>query len=316
MSLYSKIDRTLLLDDQFLALSDDAQLLYLKLLIHPQMTLLGALPIGLGSLSDTLRWKKRKVGTHIDTLCKKNFIKFDQKAHLIFITNHFLCNKPQSINVIKGWDFALNLLPNCTLKAEIVELARDSVFSLSLAFQDALPLAFRKTNDMPNPKPKVKTRAKPTASNNNSNNKNINIITPSVSLPQGELILRESQSSDVVQRIFDHWRNVMGHPRAQLDESRKRYIKGALKWGYTEDDLMQAIEGCAKTPWNMEFNKDRQRNDGLHIILKDGGQIDRFMGNFIKPPIPMSEAQRRTIVDRIESEEWANKTDEEMARVI
>ena len=237
---------------------------------------------------------------------------------MIYIIDYLYANSPENPNIVMSWEKSLLRLPDCKLKSEIIELSRVYVIeNLSEGFVEGLPQPFRKGS--PNPKRRV-TQTKPKGLPKSINNKQLTINnkqkdTPYIP-PGGGLIIRASQELDIVQRIFDHWRNVMGHPRAQLDESRKRYIKGALKWGYTEDDLMQAIEGCAKTPWNMEFNKDRQRNDGLHIILKDGGQIDRFMGNFIKPPIPMSEAQRRTIVDRIESEEWANKTDEEMARVI
>ena len=61
-------------------------------------------------------------------------------------------------------------------------------------------------------------------------------------------------------------------------------IRAALKIGYDISDLKTAIDGCMKTPHNIGKNDRGQVYDGLHIILKDADQIDRFMGNAKKPP--------------------------------
>ena len=78
----------------------------------------------------------------------------------------------------------------------------------------------------------------------------------------------------------------MRHPRAVLDDKREKYIKTAFKWGYSEADLCQAIDGCALTPHNIGKNEQGQRYDGLNVILKDADQIDRFMHNAQDPPKP------------------------------
>lgn len=86
------------------------------------------------------------------------------------------------------------------------------------------------------------------------------------------------------QAIFEHWKITMTHPHAKIDKTRSKLIKEALKLGYGVDDLCRAISGCAVTPHNMGINDKRQRYDGLHIILKNADQIDRFIGNYLNPP--------------------------------
>jgi len=89
----------------------------------------------------------------------------------------------------------------------------------------------------------------------------------------------KSNEQTTVTRVFEHWQTVMHHPQAQLDPKRVHIIKQALKSGYTPVQLCQAITGCSVTPHNMGDNDRGQRYDGLHVILRDGDQIDRFIRN-------------------------------------
>lgn len=92
--------------------------------------------------------------------------------------------------------------------------------------------------------------------------------------------------SDNAYVIFSHWQSVMGHPRAKLDNNRKRKIIQALKLGYSVDELKQAIDGCAKTPYNIGDNDRHQRYDDIELILRDAAHIERFITNAISPPSP------------------------------
>lgn len=84
--------------------------------------------------------------------------------------------------------------------------------------------------------------------------------------------------------IFEHWKSVMNHPRAKLDDTRKKAIKKALRLGYDVEQLQQAITGCSKTPFNMGDNDRGQVYDRLNLILRDADQIERFINNFHNPP--------------------------------
>lgn len=98
----------------------------------------------------------------------------------------------------------------------------------------------------------------------------------------------------LVEQIFSHWKATMNHPKAQLDSKRKALIIKALNAGYSEHALNEAISGCAKTPHNIGDNDRGQRYDGLHIILRDADQIDRFISNYHSPPKRISKAERLT----------------------
>jgi len=91
-------------------------------------------------------------------------------------------------------------------------------------------------------------------------------------------------ASTNAEEIFQHWQKIMNHPRAKLDKKRETKIAQALKLGYSIDDLKQAINGCANTPFNMGQNDRLQRYDDLELILRDASHIDRFIGNEINTP--------------------------------
>ncbi len=93
--------------------------------------------------------------------------------------------------------------------------------------------------------------------------------------------------------IFNHWKVVMGHTKAQLDDKRRGLIRKALKMGYSPEQLFQAIDGCAITPHNIGENDRGQRYDGLHILLRDAEQIDRFIRNADNPPRVQTKADQR-----------------------
>lgn len=101
-------------------------------------------------------------------------------------------------------------------------------------------------------------------------------------------------SEERITQVFEHWTAVMQHPRSNLDDKRRSLIRKALQLGYSVDQLCQAIVGCSYTPHNMGQNDRGQRFDGLHIILRDADQIDRFIHNYRNPPKPFTKTQQLT----------------------
>jgi len=85
------------------------------------------------------------------------------------------------------------------------------------------------------------------------------------------------KKSDVI-GIFEQWKIILNHPKAVLDDKRKRLIKSALK-NYSFDDCVNAIKGCYLTPHNMGKNDNHKIYDGLHIIFKDSDNIERFINS-------------------------------------
>ena len=107
--------------------------------------------------------------------------------------------------------------------------------------------------------------------------------------------------------VFEHWKTELGHPQAKLDDKRKKLIRKALKSGYGVQQLCEAVTGCSLTPHNMGNNDGGQRYDGLHIILRDADQIDRFINNARCPPKPLTEAERHTQANVHTLQSWLNK---------
>lgn len=94
-----------------------------------------------------------------------------------------------------------------------------------------------------------------------------------------------------VLHVFRHWQTTMGHLQAKLDDKRRARIRNALREGYTVLQLCDAVSGCARTPHNMG-DTDGQRYDGLHLILRNSEQIERFIRNFHNPPKPKNKAEK------------------------
>ncbi len=114
-------------------------------------------------------------------------------------------------------------------------------------------------------------------------------------------------TTEYVSKIFEHWQTKMGHPYAKLDPRRKALIAKALRWGYSPDELCEAITGCSITPHNRGENDREQRYDGLHVILRDSDQIDRFIHNCHYPPRYLTEAERKTKANIQSLEYWAKQ---------
>jgi hypothetical protein len=84
------------------------------------------------------------------------------------------------------------------------------------------------------------------------------------------------QPPDPVVEVFAHWRHVMGHDKARLDDKRRRRIKAALKHGYSTAELCAAVDGCKSSAWHMGANDRSTRYDGIDVVFRDADQIDRF----------------------------------------
>jgi len=108
--------------------------------------------------------------------------------------------------------------------------------------------------------------------------------------------------------IFEHWKKIMSHKNAVFDDKRKKIITAALKFGYSQEQLKEAITGCSFTPHNMGSNEHGSRYDGVHLIFRDSGQIERFIHNCKNPPSgKKQQSQQKDKPDY--SEIWENQDD-------
>ncbi len=91
-----------------------------------------------------------------------------------------------------------------------------------------------------------------------------------------------SGKPDLVQNILDLWKEVYGHPKAKLDDKRKKKIVAALNMGYSPAELEKAIRGYKLSAWHMGENDRRTVYDALDLILQDAEHIDKGVALFEK----------------------------------
>lgn len=86
-----------------------------------------------------------------------------------------------------------------------------------------------------------------------------------------------------VQTVFQHWQQKLNHPQSRLSPERRHKISTMLKY-YSSASLCKAIDGCAVTPHNMGQNDRGEVYDDICLILRNIGQVERFMRNADAPP--------------------------------
>ena len=112
---------------------------------------------------------------------------------------------------------------------------------------------------------------------------------------------------DAIAAIFEYWKIAMNQPESRLDHDRTGLIRRALEMGYSVQQLCNAIIGCSLTPHNRGENDQNQRYNGLHIILRNADQIDRFVLNFHHPPKKITESQKRLMENQQAAADWARE---------
>lgn len=280
MARYTKIERRIWNDSKFDKLSRDAKLIFFFLLTHPHLTALGAIRISITSMADELNWDIKAFREAFREVFKEGMVRYDEKARLVWLPNYLKHNSPESPNVVKTWANAADYLPECHLKSQIICHAKAFVDGLSKGFQEAFREVLQE--DL------VEDYREPYNSNSSSNSNNIGSFGSSLEPVRAERV----DNSELIS-VFEHWAQTMHHPNAKFDEKRRKIIRAALKWGYTADQLKTAINGCALTPHNMGENDRGERYDGLHVILRNGDQIDRFIRHSHAPPVlPLTEDEK------------------------
>ncbi|MDO6747181.1 hypothetical protein [Gilvimarinus sp. 1_MG-2023] len=173
MARYRKVDPRIWNDAKFREISDDAKLVFFMLLTHPNMTALGAMRSTVSGLAEELGWETEAFRKAFQEVLSKGMAEHDQKACLIALPKFIRYNPPESPNVVKAWEQALDLLPECELKTRVIAGARDFIEGKSKGFKEALPEAFAKS--MPKSMPYQEQEQE------QDRNRNINISTRGIS---------------------------------------------------------------------------------------------------------------------------------------
>lgn len=124
MARYRKIDPRIWNDEKFASLSHEAQRAFFFILTHPSMTSLGAFRISAAGMAQELGLTEKGFQEPFHELLSKGIVRYDEKSFLVFAPNFLKYNPPVNPNVIKGWAVALDYLPECGLKHEVLLKAK------------------------------------------------------------------------------------------------------------------------------------------------------------------------------------------------
>jgi hypothetical protein len=148
MSRYRKIEARIWNDAKFAALSDRGKLVFLFLLTHPNLTMLGAMRATIPGLAAELGMDAKAFRQAFGEAFAKGMVKHDEAAAFMWLPNFLRYNKPESPNVVKAWPHALELVPECALKHELNQQLKAFAEGMTEGFSKAFTEAFAKT--MPN----------------------------------------------------------------------------------------------------------------------------------------------------------------------
>ena len=134
MSKYRKIDPRIWNDAKFNSLSLQAKLAFIFMLTHPNLTSLGAMRTTINGLVAELNGVSEKAFKEV---LSKGLFKVDNANCILWFPNFLRYNRPESPNVVKNWVTSLDLIPECPLKVEMLELTKGFLEGLDEAFQKA-----------------------------------------------------------------------------------------------------------------------------------------------------------------------------------
>lgn len=139
MARYRKIDVRMWNDRKFRELSDNAKLVFILLLTHPDTTQIGTIRTRVSNLADELGWQRDAMSRAIQEVTLNGMIDADEKAGLMVINNFLKYNAPSSPNAFKSWRELIDLMPECDLLDRHVASLKAFVDSLSTGMRNAIP---------------------------------------------------------------------------------------------------------------------------------------------------------------------------------
>ena len=139
MAKFRKIYTTIWNDEKFSNLSDEAQLIFLFLLTHPNTTWLGFLRTNIAAIAGEKEWDYEKTVSAFDELAKVKMVLVDCRKPLIFLPNWLKYNPPQNPNMAKSYYDCLYQIPECDLKQKLLETCRENLSKCSKSIIENLP---------------------------------------------------------------------------------------------------------------------------------------------------------------------------------
>jgi hypothetical protein len=287
---YRKVDVRIWNDAKFVALSERGKLVFLFLMTHPNMTMVGGMRATVPGLAGELHMTAEAFEQAFQEAFAKGMVKADQNACLIWLPNFLKYNKPESPNVVKSWPDALELLPECALKDELFERVKDYAQGFTegftKAFIEAFPKAFRKS--MPNQEQEQ----------------------------EQEQEQKKDKAADAVPaavwvtEFVDAWnRHCGGLPKVRdVTDGRRKKVKARVLQGISVERFVEAVERCATTPFTSGQN-DRSWKATFDWLVENDTHIAAVLEGKYDPAKP---AVKRDVPKAPTAEQFAARQVREM----
>jgi hypothetical protein len=121
----------------FSAFSDDSKWVYCYVLIHSELTSLGAMCISLANLVQGLNWPLERFQKALNPCSEQNLVAYDESYSLLWIVNFFHHELVPSPQAMMEWQTDEDKLPECPLKEKIMTRAlSEAKYVLEFYFQN------------------------------------------------------------------------------------------------------------------------------------------------------------------------------------
>jgi hypothetical protein len=148
MSRYRVIRCLIWNDDKFPFASDACQLVFFHMLTTPMSSPFGLYKASLEALAAEKRWTPKAYREAFEEASAIGFVKYDERAQVVFIPNFLKYNAPNNPNVLRAWYNAFIEIPDSQLKHEFLRSLSTLCDSFGKGFREAFGEAWRK--GMPN----------------------------------------------------------------------------------------------------------------------------------------------------------------------
>jgi len=108
--------------------------------------------------------------------------------------------------------------------------------------------------------------------NKENKRKTLDLLT----IKEKKTVIQPESLKAQINQVFDFWK-LLYSPRAKIDNKRRGKINARLREGWSVDDLKAAIRGVGKSPFHRGENKDGTKYLNLETVLRDSGQVEKFI---------------------------------------
>jgi hypothetical protein len=276
MARYRKIDTRIWNDAKFREMSERGQLAFLFALTHPNMTMLGAMRATIPGLAAEYGHAipEKAFRQAFQEGLSKGMAKHDENASFCWFPNFLKYNKPESPNVVKTWPEAFDMLPECAMKAQLLQHLKDFVKGLSEAFQQAFREGFKEAcaQAMPNqeqeqePEQEQENTAHPVSDSDQRTD--LNAFVSAWNENRGDL-------SKVL----------------ELSDDRRKKLQARVRGGLTIERFTEATNLCATTRFLAGTN-DRKWRASFDWLIENDSRLLKVLEGQYADAVPKTTQQQ------------------------